>query len=227
MCRSADRGASGLPHPWTTMMRMGPDSCRTMSDQLDPSCSQFIADRCPPFITGPWWCPVCDTPTPHRYRAGRQKVYCSNACRQRAYRWRRAHGVRLFATAAIPAERADGRALRHALRDPRDPVALLRAPRGREVTVCGTFSRPARNQKVRHTRFLPGSINSCRSCVRNVGVDLDTFVDAAEFTFNTPEFWAHVTQPNNIAPLERPHRPPPPPPPTQHPLWRTAAPRAP
>ena len=205
------------------MMHMDPDSNRTLSDQLEPSCSQLIADRCPPFITGAWWCPVCDTPTPHRYRAGRQKVYCTNACRQKAYRWRRAHGVRLFATAVIPAERADGRALR----DPRDPVARLRAPRGRAVTVCGTFSRPARNQNARHTRFLPGSINSCQSCVRNIGVDLDTFVDAPEFTFNTPEFWAHVSQRTDIAPLERPRRSPPPPHPGQRPLWRTGAPRAP
>ncbi len=219
-------GFSTLPHPLTTMKRMGPDTNQAMSDPLGQHVSQSIGDRSQPYVTGPWWCPVCDTPTPHRYRAGRQKVYCSNACRQKAYRWRRAHGVRFFATAAIPAERADGRALRHALRDTRDPVAFLRAPRGREVTVCGTFSRPARNQLVRHTRFLPGSINSCQSCVRNVGVVLETFVDAPEFTFNTPEFWAHVGQPSNIASLEPPRRSPPPPLPTERPLWRTGTSRA-
>jgi hypothetical protein len=211
------------------MMRMHPHPNQAMSDQLDQldqPMSESVGDPCHPSITGPWWCPVCDAPTPHRYRAGRQKVYCTNACRQKAYRWRRAHGVRLFATADNPAERADGRVLRHALRDRRDPVAILRAPRGREVTVCGTFATPAHNQQVRHSRFLPASTSSCQSCVQNVGVDLATFNDAPAFTFNTPEFWAHVSQPsNNIAPLDRPRRSPPPLP-HQRPLWRATTPRA-
>ncbi|HUF96645.1 MAG TPA: hypothetical protein VMM60_00865 [Ilumatobacter sp.] len=129
--------------------------------------------------------------------------------------------MRLFVTADIVAERADGQARRHALRDPRDPVAILRAPRGREVTVCGTFAIPAQHDKARHTRFLPGSINSCQSCVRNVGVDVDTFVEAPEFTFDTPEFWAHVKLTAVATPRERAPRPLPPPLPDQRPRWRT------
>ncbi len=168
----------------------------------------------------PGSCPVCDTPTPHQYRAGRQKVYCTNACRQRAYRWRRAHGVRLFATASSPVERAHNRWLHHALRDPRDPVAAMQTRRGREVTVCGTYARPARSQRARHTRFLPNSPGSCQSCIRNIGIDLDTFIEAPEFTFNTPEFWEHVRQTSNIATVERTPRPQPPPRPTHRPLWR-------
>ncbi len=196
------------------------------STRHDPALADFMSDSSQTDITGPWWCPVCETPTPHRYRAGRQKVYCTNACRQKAYRWRRAHAVRLFATADSPAERAENRWLRHALRDPRDPVANLQTPRGREVTVCGTFARPARNQRVRHARFLPASTNACKSCIQNIGIDPNTFLDAPEFTFNTPEFWAHVEQTANVTQLQRAPRPSPPSRPSQRPHWPTTTPHA-
>jgi hypothetical protein len=44
---------------------------------------------------GPWWeafaCPVCGRETTwHRPHGGRYKRYCSNACRQKAYRERKA-----------------------------------------------------------------------------------------------------------------------------------------
>src|SRR5687768_11507099 len=40
-------------------------------------------------IVAEWYCPVCDAPAHRTHQAGRPRVYCTNACRQRAYRWRR------------------------------------------------------------------------------------------------------------------------------------------
>jgi hypothetical protein len=39
-------------------------------------------------ITAIWTCPVCSASVPRLRRAGRHRVYCTNACRQRAYRLR-------------------------------------------------------------------------------------------------------------------------------------------
>ena len=48
-------------------------------------------------IVEEWWCPVCDRAAHRIHRPGRPRIYCSNACRQRAYRYRRAHGLRTTA----------------------------------------------------------------------------------------------------------------------------------
>lgn len=101
-------------------------------------------------------------------RPGRPKVYCSNACRQRAYRWRRQHGVRVRATPSRPAERAITFYKRHALRNPKDFVAGLRGFRDRHVTACGTFAMPARDLRYTHNDFVPDHPWSCQTCVRLV-----------------------------------------------------------
>jgi hypothetical protein len=114
-------------------------------------------------VVGEHPCPMCATPVTEVYRSGRGRIYCTNACRQRAYRWRRAHGVRTFVERDGAAERLVNDR-RHAVRDPRDPVGRLRDGRDREVTVCGAFARSVRGQRVTHDRFVPEHPWSCRSC---------------------------------------------------------------
>lgn len=116
-------------------------------------------------VVGEHPCPTCATPVPDVYRPGRGRIYCTNACRQRAYRWRRSHGVRRFVERDGPAERLVNDR-RHALRDPRDPASRLRDRRNREMTVCGTFGRPVRDMRVTHDRFIPEHPWSCSTCVR-------------------------------------------------------------
>lgn len=116
-------------------------------------------------IVGEHDCPVCDGAVDQIHRPGRRRIYCSNACRQRAYRWRRANGIRRFVERDGPAERLLNDR-RHALRDRRDPVSRLRDSRGREVAVCGTFAKSVRGFRVTHDRFVPEHPWSCDSCVR-------------------------------------------------------------
>lgn len=112
-----------------------------------------------------WTCPVCDARIVHAVRPGRRRVYCTNACRQRAYRWRRQNQVFTTHTNARPTERALGRSgVRHALRTDRDFVAGRSYGRQREeVTVCGVLARPSRSPRVAHYRFTPG-LWTCESC---------------------------------------------------------------
>lgn len=119
-------------------------------------------------VVGRHACPVCAAPVVEVYRPGRARLYCTNACRQRAYRWRRAHGVRMFVQRDGAAERSLNDR-RHALRDRRDPVARLTDRRQREVTVCGTFARPVRDMRVTHDRFVPEHPWSCLSCAALIG----------------------------------------------------------
>ena len=134
----------------------------------------------PVFATRPkveeWWCPVCSAPA-HRVRhmPGRPRVYCTNACRQRAYRWRRDHHARLAATPEHPAERASVGIRGHALRSKRDFVSQYADSRGREVTVCGAMGRPARLSQHTHTRFNADlSGYSCRSRIKLIAIPNET-----------------------------------------------------
>ena len=115
-----------------------------------------------------WWCPICNAPAHRLYRPGRPRIYCSNSCRQRAYRYRKANGMRTRATASAPCESAFvlgafGR--RHALRHRSDLLANLSDGRRRRVTVCGALARPTRFAGLRHFDFLLDGASSCRSCV--------------------------------------------------------------
>lgn len=114
-------------------------------------------------VVGEHSCPVCDRPVVEVYRPGRGRIYCTDACRQRAYRWRRAHGIRMFVERDGAAERLVNDR-RHAVRDERDPVRRINDHRRRETTVCGAFARPVRGQRVTHDRFVPEHPWSCRSC---------------------------------------------------------------
>lgn len=114
-------------------------------------------------------CPVCGTTVEDLYRPGRHRIYCTNACRQRAYRWRRANGVRMCVERNGPAESLFNDRM-HARRDHRDPVAGVRDRREREMSVCGTFAKPLRHMRRLHNQFVPESNHACESCIALIGV---------------------------------------------------------
>ena len=122
-----------------------------------------------------WWCPVCNTPAHHTRQRGRPRIYCTNACRQRAYRWRRDNHARLAATRDQPAERAHVGIRSHALRSSRDFVSNHSDQHRREVTVCGAFGRPARHGRFAHTNFTADNSGfGCRSCIRLIAIPNET-----------------------------------------------------
>ena len=122
-----------------------------------------------------WWCPVCSAPIRHPNRPGRHRVYCTNACKQRAYRARRLNRR----TDPVP-QRAAAREVVHAIRGFRDVNSGRRSTRGLGVTVCGTFARMSIDSPERfgHTRFIgrrmrhPNAYtSSCQRCCELTGVD--------------------------------------------------------
>lgn len=123
-----------------------------------------------------WHCPVCRAAVPREFRPGRTRVYCTNACKQRAYRWRRDHGVRLLATPWQPAERS-GFATAHAVRPAADFVGDAADERGRQVAVCGAFARRNTSPFQSHTEFVPGARRSCKSCTSLIGAEPSWAVD--------------------------------------------------
>ncbi len=146
-------------HPPRTVRRMVPRRSHCTPRAYDPG--QIVAL---------WWCPVCGRAT-HRYaRPGRPRVYCSNACRQRAYRCRRDqhhdHGP-----ATAPLHRATSRERSHAVREPDALVGGRRDTTGRAVTLCGAFARPARPRPHGHVRFVSDVPWSCRSCAHLGGLN--------------------------------------------------------
>jgi hypothetical protein len=129
----------------------------------------------PPDVVELWWCPVCGAAAHRTWRAGRPKIYCSNACRQRAYRWRRDNCARTIARPSAPALGAfvaSGR--KHALRTPRDFVGRPCDAHGRRTTVCGVRAKPwslLRNRT--HHNFVEELSDACRTCGRLVAPLLD------------------------------------------------------
>ena len=125
-------------------------------------------------VVAEWACPVCGTACNRTYRPGRARVYCTNACRQRAYRWRR--------RAIVPSARRHGRrtgprqnprAVCTPCRSDGDLVAGRRDSTGRQVTACGSFARSARDRPsfAWHTDFVAGGPSSCRTCAAVLHVE--------------------------------------------------------
>ncbi len=118
-----------------------------------------------------WDCPSCGCTFDVIHRAGRPRIYCSHACRQRAYRWRRDHRAHTSVDDHPDAMKArSGHLGGHAMRHVRDPAAGRLDRRGRQLTVCGLLARP----KLRRTRVGdPGTTiefrgtlrEDCRTCV--------------------------------------------------------------
>ena len=117
-----------------------------------------------------WECPACARVIDVVYRPGRPRLYCSHACRQRAYRWRRRTGAHTVASPGAPPESARAyshdRGI-HALRSATDPLSRRRDRRSREVTVCGLLARPSRLFPHRDGVGVPFASRgqaSCRTC---------------------------------------------------------------
>lgn len=118
----------------------------------------------PERIVGRWWCPVCGRAAHRTARPGRPRVYCSNACRQKAYRARRhERRVRPFVPPCTP-RRARTRDRSHAVRPAPDLVAGRYDVAGRELTLCGAFARRDHVPPYVHTDFVTGLEWSCRRC---------------------------------------------------------------
>ena len=129
-------------------------------------------------LTAIWTCPVCDTAVPQRRQAGRRRVYCTSACRQRAYRLRcmtrQAHPM--SAHRDPRPTRATTRDRVHAIREYADVSSGRRDSTGRGVTACGAFAHmsidtPERFGHVRitSTEGLP-SPYTCRRCQQLTGL---------------------------------------------------------
>jgi hypothetical protein len=117
-----------------------------------------------------WDCPSCDRTIDIVYRPGRPRLYCSQACRQRAYRWRRRNGAHTVATGGDRPEGARAyshdRGI-HALRGSADPLSRRRDRRAREVTVCVLLARPLRLRPYLGgvpLPFNPPGSSTCRTC---------------------------------------------------------------
>jgi hypothetical protein len=122
-------------------------------------------------VVAEWACPVCGTSCNRTYHSGRSRVYCTNACRQRAYRLRRrAAGATGSTATPVRARTRDGL---HALRSYGDLVAGRRDSTGRQVTACGAFARSTRDRPsfAWHTDFIAGGPSSCRTCATVLHVE--------------------------------------------------------
>jgi hypothetical protein len=140
------------------MLAMANDEGAPPPDGTFPAFLHQIGD-----VVGEWWCPVCGRAAHRIFRPGRPRVYCSNACRQRAYRWRCQRRT-AEPPSRTPPTRGRTFDRSHALRPSTDLTAGQHDVRGREVTMCGAFARRARTPPSTHTRFVTGLIWSCRTC---------------------------------------------------------------
>ena len=129
-------------------------------------------------IVALWACPVCETPVPRRHRSGRHRVYCTNSCRQKAYRKRCvSRQARPFTAHLDPRPtRATTRDRVHAVREYRDVLSGRRDSTTRGVTACGAFARMCIDTPKRfgHVRFLANNeiwnTTTCRRCQQLTGV---------------------------------------------------------
>ena len=154
-----------MPHPLVIIDGM----TEQLPDDLPPltTCRSVPAFTPIGTVVDRWNCPCCDRVIDIVHRPGRPRVYCSHACRQRAFRWRRRHGAHTVSTPEWPAEEAVALGQRrHAFRTSRDPLSRRRDRRGREVTACGVLSRPNERARAEGVRvpFLGADQRTCATC---------------------------------------------------------------
>lgn len=134
-----------------------------------------LRDRAGPCtdVVALWNCPVCERSVPRWRRPGRHAVYCSNSCKQKAYRHRCIdRNRRMLQLARNPRpRRAQTRDGVHAIRETTDRSTGRRDSIGRGVTMCGAFASMSIDTPRRHShqRFLatagPSSGRTCQRCV--------------------------------------------------------------
>jgi hypothetical protein len=157
--------ADSVSQPRSTVRRMHRSRTvdRSSRRRASPRLATIRAYE-PERIIGHWWCPVCGAEAHRLARPGRPKVYCSNACRQRAYRWRRHERSSPWRSPTSDLVRGHTHDRSHAVRPAPDLVSGQRDTRGREITLCGAFARPASRPRWTHTQFVQDVPWACRSC---------------------------------------------------------------
>ena len=167
------------PHEETVTINRPLCAPPTLEWSLSPAAQLRMTSMTAPHsdLVAVWSCPVCDAPVPRRRRAGRHRVYCTNACRQKAYRSRceSRRGRPMSAHLDPRPTRATTRDRVHAVREYRDVLSGRRDSTRRGVTACGAFARVATDTPERfgHVRFLPHDnprdTTTCRRCQQLTG----------------------------------------------------------
>lgn len=142
---------------------MDDDRRRRLRDAAGP-CTDVVAL---------WNCPVCERAVPRWRRPGRHAVYCSNSCKQKAYRHRCIErNRRMLELARNPRpQRASTRDGVHAIRETTDRSTGRRDSIGHGITMCGAFASMSIDTPARfsHRRFLatsgPSAGRTCKRCV--------------------------------------------------------------
>jgi len=132
-------------------------------------------------VTALWHCPVCDTTVHRSKRSGRHRVYCTNSCKQKAYRYRRVQkrSVTMQDHREPRPDRAATYDRAHAIRPFHDLSSRRRDSIGRGVTACGAFARMSIDTPDRfaHCRFVaaePIKPTTCRRCAELTGLASST-----------------------------------------------------
>lgn len=132
-------------------------------------------------IVALWSCPVCDAAVPRLRGPGRHRVYCTNSCKQKAYR----HRCRQRQSVPMSIRR-DPRPTRattldrvHAVREFADLSSGRRDSTRRGITTCGAFARIALDTPERfgHLRFVGREAlhgTTCQRCVVLTGAETST-----------------------------------------------------
>lgn len=160
-------GERTLPH---TSVNIADMDTHAAEDDLPPLTPRGSVPHTVPIgsVIDRWPCPCCDRTIEMVHRPGRPRIYCSQACRQHAYRWRRTQRAHTVSSPSWPVESASVRGGKrsHALRTERDPLSRRRDRRAREVTVCGALAHPHQRGRVRGERvpFLGPGPDVCRTC---------------------------------------------------------------
>lgn len=183
--RTTDREESAAPATASSSARLVPPVDLTAVGGPDRLRFDALAAGVPlSDLHALWRCPVCDVRVVQLRRPGRRRVYCTNACRQRAYRHRRRMRDRLTWSQWVEPRpvRARSRDRVHAIREHPDVCTDRRDSTGRGVTACGTFGRMAIDAPHRHghVRFFggrrPGVCQTCRVLTGVVEPPLDEIV---------------------------------------------------
>ena len=170
----------GPPHQVTLDVNGRTATVPDIDFELTPAARLRMTDSPHPHsrVTAIWTCPVCSTSVPRLRRAGRHRVYCTNACRQRAYRLRcKSRQQHPMASHRDPRPvRATTRDRVHAIREYADVSSGRRDSIGRGVTACGAFGRMSIDtpERFSHLRFASieglAKSRSCRRCTQLSGI---------------------------------------------------------
>lgn len=152
--------------------RLPPAAAHRLQPCSDAPCSELVAL---------WSCPVCSKSIPRWRGPGRHRVYCTNSCKQRAYRHRcrQRQSVPMSTRRDPRPMRATTRDRVHAVREFGDVLSGRRDSIHRGITTCGAFARIALDtpSKFSHLRFVGRDEprgNTCLRCMQLSGATPST-----------------------------------------------------